>query len=465
MHYLKKKPTRRDFLKLTAMATMGMATPFSAMNRFKSINHLMSPAFSEYKAIVCLFLGGGNDSFNMLMPRSGSAYTEYQNARSNLALDAIDMHSIEAGAYGLHPSMTDVHQMYLDGELALISNAGSLIEPVTKQQYLDKSVPLPLGLFSHLDQFNHFQTAQPGTRTNIGWGGRIADLISQQNGNQLIPMNLSLSGSNIFQYGLQNSEFSMSSSGPVMPTNWDATWGHNDERRAALDSMLHTDYADMFMSTYNDIFRNSVEAGEEFKDAIENAYNFTTDFSSNSVSQNFEMIAKTISVREDLDFQRQIFWVRYGGWDHHEELLFNHNNTLSVVNDAMSEFNSALKEIGMFGDVTTFVMSEFGRRLPSNGNGTDHAWGGNMAVMGGDVNGGMYGTYPSLSLDNDTNPLLIHSGTLIPDTAMDSMFAELAMWYGLDSEHLATLFPNLGNFHDIGSLNSGNPPIGFMQLT
>ena len=160
-------------------------------------------------------------------------------------------------------------------------------------------------------------------------------------------MNLSLSGSNIFQYGLQNSEFSMSSSGPVMPTNWDATWGHNDERRAALDSMLHTDYADMFMSTYNDIFRNSVEAGEEFKDAIENAYNFTTDFSSNSVSQNFEMIAKTIAVREDLDFQRQIFWVRYGGWDHHDEVLTTQSRMLGVLSTALNEFNSAMEELNM----------------------------------------------------------------------------------------------------------------------
>ena len=447
------------------MASMGLATPLSTMSRFKSINNVMpSPPFLDYKAIVCLFLHGGNDSYNMLMPKTGVPYTDYQDTRSNLALDSSEMLGIEGDAYGLHPAMTDMHQMYSDNELALIANAGALVEPTTQQQYVDRSVSLPLGLFSHLDQFNHFQTAQPNLRTNIGWGGKIADLISLQNGNQLIPMNMSLSGSNIYQYGLNNSEFSMSSSGPVLPTNWDATWGHNPERRTAMDSMLNTQYSDMFMSTYTNIFKNSVQAGEEFKEALLQAYDFDTPFSSHSISQNMEMIAQTISINELLHFQRQIFWVRYGGWDHHEELLFNHDNTLTVVNDALAEFNSALKEIGMFDDVTTFVVSEFGRKLTSNGNGTDHAWGGNMAVMGGEVNGGnIYGTYPSLALDS--NPLMVHTGTLLPEMATDSMFAELAMWYGIENSDLGTLFPNLGNFHDVPSLNAGNPPIGFMQLT
>ena len=423
-----------------------------------------SPPFDDYKALVCIFLHGGNDSYNMLMPKSGQPYTDYQDTRSNLALDSLDMLGIESDDYGLHPALADVHSMYGNSEVAFVCNTGALVEPTTQQQYLDGVVPVPLGLFSHLDQFNHFQTAQPDMRTNIGWAGKIADLIAAENGNQLIPMYLSLSGSNIFQYGVNNSEFSMNSNGPVMPSNWDATWGHNPERRAALDSLRQTEYQDMFMSTYTDIFNNSIEAGEVLQEAIANSFDFTTEFSSHYLSQNLEMVAKTISVNEQLDFQRQIFWVRYGGWDHHDELLFNHNNTLTVVNNAMAEFNSALKEISMFGDVTTFVISEFSRKLTSNGNGTDHAWGGNMMVMGGDVNGGsLYGNYPSLSLNS--NPLLVHNGTLIPDTASDSMFAELAMWYGIENADLTTLFPNLGNFHNVGSLGVGNPPIGFMQLT
>ena len=466
MHRLKKYTTRRDFLKLSAMATMGLATPFSSMNRMKALNSMLpSPPFDDYKAIVCLFLHGGNDSYNMLMPKTGTPYTDYQTTRSNLALDSLDMLGIESDAYGLHPALSNVHQMYFDTELAFINNSGTLIEPVTKQQYLDGTAPLPLGLFSHLDQFNHWQTALPGTRTNIGWAGKMADLIGGQNGNQLIPMNVSLSGSNIFQYGANSSEFSMNSGGPVMPTNWHATWGHNPERRAALDTMVHSSYDDMYMSTYNGIFRDAIDGGQAFQDALENAYDFSTPFSGHYVSQNFEMIAKTISVQNDLDFQRQVFWVRYGGWDHHDELLSNHQNYLTVVDNALGEFRAAMKEIGRFDEVTTFVISEFSRKLTSNGNGTDHAWGGNMMVMGGNVNGGnMYGNYPSLAL-GDSNPQLIHNGTLIPDTASDSVFAELAMWYGIPVSDLITILPNLGNFHEVLSLSAGNPPVGFMNLS
>jgi len=466
MHKLNKFHSRRDFLRLSSLAAMGLATPFSSMSRMRSLNSLLpSPPFTDYKALVCLFLHGGNDSYNTLMPKSGTAYTDYQNARSNLALDSTNMLGIEGDMYGLHPSLPNVQQMYQSNELAFICNSGTLVEPTTKQDYVEGSATLPLGLFSHLDQFNHFQTALPGTRTHLGWAGKIADLIGDQNGNQQIPMNVSLSGSNIFQYGANSSEFSMDSNGPVMPTNWHATWGHNPERRSALDTMVHAHYDDMYMGTYNKIFRDAIDGGAAFEDALENAYDFQTPFSGHYISQNFEVIAKTISVQNDLDFQRQIFWVRYGGWDHHDELLSDHEYYLSVVDTALGEFRAALKEIGRFEDVTTFVISEFSRKLTSNGNGTDHAWGGNMMVMGGDVNGGlMYGNYPSLALE-DANPLLVHSATLIPDTAIDSVFAELAMWYGIPVSDLVTILPNLGNFHNVMSLSDLNPPLGFMNLT
>lgn len=465
MHLKKKYTSRREFLKLSALAGLGFATPFSSMNRFKAINSMLPrPAFPDYKALVALFLYGGNDSYNMLMPKSGQAYTDYQATRSNLAIDSAQMLGINSNTHGLHPDLTNVHQMYQNGELAFVANTGALVEPTTQQQYFDGINDLPLGLFSHLDQTNHWQTAQPNTRTNYGWAGKIADLIGNQNGNQTIPMNVSLSGSNIFQYGEHNSEFSMNSAGPIMPTYWDATWGHNPQRRQMMDSLVHSAYSDMYMSTYTNIFKNAIEGGEEFQAAIANSYDFATPFSGNYVSANFEMIARAISIQNTLDFQRQIFWVGFGGWDNHDELLNNHSNNLSVVDNALGEFNSALKEIGMFDDVTVFVVSEFSRKLTSNGNGTDHAWGGNMMVMGGDVNGGnIYGNYPSLALNG--NSQLIHNGTLIPDTASDSMFAELAMWYGISVSDLLTLFPNLGNFHNVMGLSSGNPPLGFMQLS
>ena len=175
------------------------------------------------------------------------------------------------------------------------------------------------------------------------------------------------------------------------------------------------------------------------------------------------MIAQTISVKDTLGFQRQIFFVRFGGWDHHNELITKHNDYLSVVNEAMYKFSEALKQIGMFNDVATFVISEFGRKLSYNGSGSDHAWGSNVILMGGKVNGNtMYGTYPSLAIGSDQ---YVHNGVILPTSATDSMFSELALWFGVPPSNLNSIFPNLGNFHDVNTISTSNPPIGFMDFT
>lgn len=471
MVYINKRYKRRNFLRDATLATIGLgfSNPLSTMHNLRKLGTLMGPKppFTDYKAMVYFFLHGGNDGYNMLMPKTGQAYDDYVDTRTNLALSNDEnnggMLPIGNGDFGIHPSLVDMQSMYENDEVAFISNIGSMIEPMTKDEYLNNLKAKPLGLYSHLDQFKHWQTAQPHYRTNIGWGGKTADLIGINNGNTNISMNVSLSGSNIFQFGEETIEFTISSNGAIKPSGWDNTGGHHPQRRAATDSLLNASYMDMYRKTYAEIFRDSIEAAEEFEDAIAQIDDFETEFSDHYVSDNLKMVAKTIAARDLLNFQRQIFFVRYGGWDHHNELLNNQENMFSVVNNGIAEFSNALKEVNMFEDVVVFVISEFGRKLSSNGNGTDHAWGSNVLLAGGDVIGNnMYGTYPSLAIDSDQ---YVHNGVLIPTTATDSMFSEIALWFGVDPVDLPNIFPNLSNFHDLTSLSTSNPPIGFLDFS
>jgi uncharacterized protein (DUF1501 family) len=458
--------TRRKFLRQLGVASaFGLASPLSALAKLKSINSILSspppPPFGNYKAIVCVFLHGGNDSYNMLIPNTLTEYTDYFNTRSNLALLQPDLLPIGSGDFGLNPSMPDVRDMYNAGDLAFLSNIGTLVQPTTVADvYLENN--LPLGLFSHIDQFQHWQSARANERVSKGWGGYIADLLGYTNTNDKISMNVSLSGNNIFQNGLTTLPFSMNESGPTLPINYNADWGHNPDRRTAVDSLLNFNFGDPFQNTYANVLHDSIEAGAEFKEALDVIPEFATVFSNESLSQELKIIAKTIAARESLGFERQIFFVRYDGWDHHDQLITEQAEKLTVVNNALVEFKNVLNELGVFDDVTTFVGSEFARTLQSNGNGSDHGWGGNTLVMGGNVNGGqIYGTYPSLVLDG---PGYLPGGIMVPTTATDSMFAELALWYGVPPSDLLSIFPNLGNFHTVADLSTDAPPIGFMNM-
>ena len=459
--------SRRKFLRqLSVASALGFASPLSSLAKFKSMNSIMSspppPPFGNYKAIVCVFLHGGNDSYNMLVPNTPTEYGHYFDTRSNLSLDQADLLSIGSGDYGLNPSLPDVRDMFNDGDLAFMSNIGTLVEPTTVESYYSGDAQIPIGLFSHLDQYKHWQSARAHERVTKGWGGYMADLLGSTNTNDKISMNVSLSGTNIFQNGLNTIPFSMNNNGPTLPINYYADWGHNQDRRAAVDSILNYNFGDPFQNTYANVLHGSIEAGAEFKEALDLVPEFTTVFSADRLSQELKVIAKTIAAREALGFERQIFFVRYGGWDHHDALITEQAEKLSVVNNALVEFKDVLNELSVFDDVTTFVGSEFARKLLSNGNGSDHGWGGNSIVMGGNVNGNqIYGTYPTLQIDG---PNYLNGGIMVPTTAVDSMFTELALWYGVEPGDLGTIFPNLVNFHDLGGLSTDTPPIGFMNM-
>ena len=465
-----KHKSRRQFIREFGLGALGLTTA-SSLSQLKAINAAYlnnSDNFlkNDYKAIVCFFLAGGNDSFNMVVPRGNPEYDEYKVTRSDLAISQNELLPItpinsDGRRYGLNPAMTNLHQLFNTGHVSIINNVGPLIEPTTRAAYRNNQAPVPLGLFSHSDQIKNCQTGLPHIRSQFGWGGRMADLVNDMNNNRNVSMNISLSGTNIFQYGQTLVEFAIDpyDGSPGIVGYDPGSEGFNDLRTEGIDRLLGVDHEDMYKKTYTDLLKRSLDGSIEFRAAMAQIGDLSTSFSDNRISQSFRRITEVIMARDILGFKRQIFFVRMGGWDMHGELIQSHERSLTVVDRALGEFAEGLREIGMFDQVTTFTISDFGRTLTSNGNGSDHAWGGNALVMGGDVQGGdMYGTYPSLSLNGD---LIVHRGVLIPTTPNDAYFAELALWFGVSPSDLPTLFPNIGNFYDT---LSGTPPLGFMNL-
>lgn len=464
--------SRRKFIGHSC-AALGYTSLFSSLINVKAIasaamdNSLLFDGSKDYKALVFLMLSGGNDSFNMLIPRGTTEYNEYALTRSNLAIPQNDILAINPNTstgklFGLHPNFGDMQQMFESGKLAFLSNVGNLVEPTTKQDYLDGTVQTPLGLFSHADQQQQWHTGRPHERTNKGWGGKIAELVNDMNTNPNISMNISLRGTNIFQSGESIVPFTINENGSSGILNfYDEDPNPLIElRNIALNSMMEKDYQDVFKNTYMQTIKTSNEVSHEFQTAIDSIPEFATPLpEDNYLASQLRMVAKTIAARDTLGFSRQIFFIEQDGWDNHDELLINHGNLMQTVNDALNYFNLVMEEINTANEVTTFSISDFGRTLTSNGNGTDHAWGGNAFIMGGAVNGkDMYGSYPTLALNSDLD---LYNGVLIPTTPADMYLAELSQWFGVSNSDLDMIFPNLSNFYDTGS---GVPPIGFMNI-
>lgn len=461
--------SRRHFLGQASCAAIGSTSLFNTLFNLKSISSMVgqtSALTGDYKALVCLLNAGGLDSYNMLVRKDNTGYNEYAATRSNLALAKSSLlnlnYTVNGKTFGLHPSLPRMRNMFNSGKLAMISNVGTLVQPTTKSQFYDGSVPLPLGLYSHSDQVMHWQTGVPDQRLATGWAGKIADLLSSANPDQTVSMNLSLSGSNIFQTGNSSVEFSLHPEyGAVGINGYNNDWLYNSLKSSAINGMVNATYQDVFKKTYVKTVKKAIDGKEILSSVLDNPPVYTVPFSDNDLSNSFKMIANTIAGRETLGHQRQIFFVEFGGWDHHDELLQNQSDMFAMLDNALYQFDAALTQLNVQDCVTTFSLSEFARTLTSNGNGTDHAWGSNVFVMGGAVNGNhIYGDFPALSLGN-ANPLEIGGGVLIPTTATDEYFAEIALWFGVPASEIATLFPHIGNFYDTGS---GTNPIGFLNF-
>lgn len=443
---------------------LGTSTLYNSLINLKAMNAIIgstSTAGDDYKALVCVQLSGGNDSYNMLIPRGNVEYSEYANVRSNLAVPQdqilpINPEITDGRDFGLHPSMTGIRDIFESGKAAFVSNVGTLVEPVTKPGLEAGSVKVPLGLLSHSDQIMHWQTAYPQDRSAMGWGGKMADILKSMNEDIGVSMNISLGGNNIFQRGEDVTEYAINASGGVSIVGFDLNEPFFDLMKDDVTDMMSQNYEDIFRDSYNGVLKRSVESNEVFNSAIDGAV-INTQFSNTNLSQKMRMVAQSIASREQLGVKRQIFYVDIGGFDNHDELINNHSALMKTLDDAFSEFYAATEELGVSDCVTTFTISDFARTLTSNGNGTDHAWGGNAIVMGGAVNGKkMYGEYPVLSLGSS---LELGGGILLPTTSADEYFAEMALWFGISPNDLSQVFPNIGNFYNVAS---GENPLGFL---
>ncbi len=482
--------TRRRFLgqaSCAAVSSIPLLNTLVNLRLAASIANAAPPAAGEYRAIVCLFLSGGNDSYNLLTPFSGTSAThadsfaEYQAARGNLALEKEDLHEIHplntgARTFGVHPSMPNLAALFEAGDAAFVANVGTLIEPVQNRlQVAQASRRLPLGLYSHSDQIEQWQTSVPQSRSGIGWAGRMMDLIRDINPDPIVSMNISVDGSNVFQSGITGAEYavnpgtSSNDPGGAVPLSgyikgYDGNTDFNNAASTAMDAMLAQQYGHLLQGTFQQKRRDAQQAYEIYSAATAGDLPAEDTFPDTQTGRQLRHVAKTINGRNGLQAIRQTFFVNRGGWDHHSETLPLQQDMLAEVDEAIGAFWSQLVAMGIQDQVAVFTASDFGRTLTSNDRGSDHAWGGNHFVIGGSVSGRrIYGTYPSLAVNpesgTEVNPLDTGRGRLIPTTSCDEYFAELALWLGVSQSSLPLILPNIRNFHAEGSTT---PPLGFL---
>lgn len=482
--------SRRALLK--AAGGCGLMTNTSLMATLLNLQATKSVMAAEtnptgYKAIVCLFLLGGNDSYNMLIPNGGNVdsgeYADYHTVRGGFDDDVnnigglalaqeslVEIAGPDSRSFGLHPGFaaeqqpaadatdTGVAKLYKDGKLSFVCNVGSLVAPTTRAEY-NARTGLPLGLFSHADLQRHWMTGFPQSRSKItGWGGRMADLLQSTNTNPAVSMNISVSGMNLFQTGSAVVPYAIGTNGATTVNGYNVNLnalGRQDRmHKRAIDGIMDQTYKDLLAKSFAQANRNSIDAAINFNNAT-SAISLTTPFASESPSNRLEMVAKVIGARQALGQTRQVFFVTIGGWDNHSNLINAQANNLPKISRAIKSFYDATAELGVENDVTLFTASDFARTLGSNGQGSDHAWGGNQIVCGGSVDGGkLYGTFPT-SLVNPIDPvagnLNLGRGRLIPTTSVDEMAADLSMWFGIgNNQDLEDVIPNIRNFYTTG---------------
>ena len=435
---------RRDFLRtatrLGALAGIGGALPFAHRSVFGA-----GAGAGDYRALVCVLLAGGADSFNLLVPRNSIDHGEYQSRRGDLALDVNSLLPIGAtqGAveFGLHPSLEGMHSLFERGHGAWLSNIGPLVEPTTAASFREGQVDLPLGLFSHADQISSWQTVDPGVRTTAGFGGRLGDILISQNSDQPLATSISLAGSNVFQSGQLSSSYSINAGDGVRSIGG---YEDSDVFRSALDRLIAEDRGNTLRRAYAGKLESAITTGNVFREALAQAPDLNTTFATDPFSSAMAQIARVMSIREQLSANRQTFFVTYGGWDHHEDTLGQMSSMLPALDQGLSQFYAALEELGISHQVTAFTISDFGRTLTSNGKGSDHGWGGQSWVMGGAVNGGqIFGSFPSMDADN---PLDVGRGRFIPTTSVDALYAEFSRWMGVEPLDYPNLLPNYAKF-------------------
>jgi uncharacterized protein (DUF1501 family) len=448
---------RRRFLQSAALAAGGLALaqlPGRAVGQWLG----GTAAFSDYRALVGIFLFGGNDSFNMVVPRSDAEYAVYAASRQNLAIaqdSLLPIHPIGGGSvqYGLHPAMSGLATLFEQGQAAVVANLGPLVRPVTRAEVLNGTAVVPPQLFSHNDQQDQWHTLRGRSPLFTGWAGRIADLLQPDTTGQRLPVNVSTTGTVALQIGSEALPYAMTAQGAPLYYGLSASGDALEQaRRAAFERTLGAAQASIYARAFAGVQSRALATADIVNAALDQGPVLLTSFPDTGLGQQLDMVAQMIAVRDSLQMSRQIFLVGVGGFDTHDDQLVLQPRLLGDLSASLAAFHTALTELGVADRVVTFTQSDFGRTLTSNGDGTDHGWGGHQLVMGDAVLGQrIYGTMPELAIDgpDDTS-----GGRIIPTTAVDQYAATLARWFGIAGADLDIVAPNLANF--------AAPDLGFL---
>ena len=472
-------PSRRKFIG-ACCASVGATGMLSALAQLRLIGAVANPANgpvpalppiaaapqTDFKALVCLFLAGGNDANNLIVPTDATTYAAYALGRGVLALPQASLLPItprtnDGRTWGLHPAMPELKALFDQNKLAVMANVGSLAYPLTQAQYNNGSVPRPLQLFSHNDQQVEWMSSISDKPFTTGWGGRLADLTNAFNSNNRISMSMSLNGQNSFQVGKTVAQYAVGTTGAIALTGNGTGTSVNGLRTTAMNDLLAQQNANLFEAAFSGVTTGAVGNSALLSSIVTGANPFTTQFTglNSSLSQQLNMVARLVNAQQALNLKRQIFFVRVGGFDLHDNqvTLGNttsgaHANLFRDISQSLNAFNNALTSIGAQNQVTTFTASDFGRTYNTNGDGSDHGWGSHHLIMGGAVNGGdIYGRMPTFAINgpDDTG-----RGRWIPTTSVDEYSATLAKWFGVSATDLPVVLPNIGRF--------AKPDLGFM---
>jgi uncharacterized protein (DUF1501 family) len=453
MSHTHNVPSRRNFLTLSArLAALGLTgLGMSPLRSMFSTSVGATTAFSDYKALVCVYLFGGNDSNNLIVPVDNARYTAYQNLRGGLAMTGarlLEPIADSAGnPYALHYGLVELNPLYNSGRLAVVLNTGLLNRPLTRAQY-QAGLSAPSNLFSHSDQTTQAQTGN-SRPDGSGWGGRLLDRLGVTDTLAAV----SVSSPAIFVQGYDIK-------GNVIPpganlrlsgmTFWPQAQA--DTRRAAVNAMIQLDNGNALRRAANNAFADGLQLADAIAPS-ESLPTIATPFPNTSIGNQLKEVARLMQVRAGMGPGRQVFFCSMGSFDTHSSQEWTHWNLLSQLSQAMAAFDTATMELGLGSQVTTFTQSEFNRTMQTNGSGTDHAWGSHQLVLGGAVRGGIYGQMPTFALGgpDDAN----NRGVWIPTISTAQVGATLGRWFGGSPEDLAWAFPNLSEF--------SSSDIGFMR--
>ncbi|MFM8666855.1 MAG: DUF1501 domain-containing protein, partial [Betaproteobacteria bacterium] len=425
-----------------------------------------SSTANDYKALVCVFLYGGNDHYNTIVPFDDINHANYQRVRSGITLQrsALTANALPIGTgeglassvngmapgrqVALAPELSGLIPIFNKGELGVIFNIGTLVQPTTKAQFTAASVPLPPKLFSHNDQQSVWQSSNPEGATS-GWGGRMGDLFLSSNGRTTFTC-VNASGNAVFMSGREAVQYQVSTAGAVAMRGLGAPLFGSQACSAALRELVTAPHTHLMRSEYARVTSRALEAQVALSSALAGIRPLQTVFPAGTLSQQLQMVARMIASRDQLSVKRQVFFVSLGGFDLHDYLLTQHPGLMSQLGESLKSFHAAMGELGVAQQVTTFTASDFGRTLTSNGDGSDHGWGSHHFIMGGAVQGGrFYGRYPDVAVNGPDD---VGQGRLLPTTGVDQLAATLATWMGVNASDLPLVVPNIGNYsvRDLG---------------